>query len=181
VRYSAAGVTYERESLCSNPHGVLIVRFTADKPGVYSPRISFKVAHQAAPTAAGATITCAGALDNGLAYETQCRVLQHGGTLSADGGAIRLAGADAFTLVITGGTSYRQRRQRDRRQRDRSSISGRVIYFMPRSAEWRNRLRFDPFRQPGGAAPVRQRDDRTKGPTDKGTGHLLAAACPVDH
>jgi alpha-L-fucosidase 2 len=108
VRYTSGGVAYAREAFCSYPHGVMVIRFTADKPGAYSPRISFTDAHEAKSSAEGATITCSGKLDDGLEYETQCRVLHEGGALSVAGGAIKLTGANAFTIIMTAGTSYAQ-------------------------------------------------------------------------
>jgi alpha-L-fucosidase 2 len=108
VRYKRGDVTYKREYFCSNPDGVMVIRFTADKPGAYSPTISFKSEQAPDVTAEGATLACKGELKNGLAYETQCRVLHQGGELSATNGIIKIAGADSFTLIATSGTSYKQ-------------------------------------------------------------------------
>jgi len=69
VAYSQDAVNYRREAFCSNPDQVMVLRFTADKPGRYSGAIRMQDAHGAAAKADGARLTVRGALGNGIQYE----------------------------------------------------------------------------------------------------------------
>jgi len=106
VRYASGGVTYAREYFCSHPAGVLVARFTGDKPGAYSGSIQLRDSHNARSASAGNRISVSGHLNNGLKYEWQMSVLPEGGSVSVDGGAIRLTHCDSFVLVLAAGTDY---------------------------------------------------------------------------
>ena len=54
VAYRSGGVAWRREAFASHPAGVIVVRFTADKPGAYSGRIWLSDMHGAVVTASGA-------------------------------------------------------------------------------------------------------------------------------
>ena len=85
VKYSSGGVAFRREYFCSHPDGVLVARFTADKPGSYTGSIELSDAHGAKTTAAVNRLTDAGALENGLKYEAQLIAVNEGGSLRAEG------------------------------------------------------------------------------------------------
>ncbi len=112
ISYRAGGVTFTREYFASAPSQILILRFTADRPGAYTVTLRLADAHQAAPAASGSTITASGKLENGLLYETRLEVRNSGGTVTAAGGALRITGADAFTLLLDAGTNYLPDRSR---------------------------------------------------------------------
>jgi alpha-L-fucosidase 2 len=112
ITYTADGIAYQREYFASAPNQVLLLRFTADKPGAYSGTIRLADAHEAASSIAGSIVTAAGKLANGLAYETDIQLLNSGGTVTADGGAFRIDHAHALTLIIAAGTNYAPDRSR---------------------------------------------------------------------
>ncbi len=106
VSYKAGPVTYKREYFCSHPDGVMVVRLTADKPGSYSGTVLLKDAHEAQVVAGKNRLTAAGALPNGLKYETQLIVVNEGGSVEAKGQAIELKNCNSVTLCVAIGTDY---------------------------------------------------------------------------
>ena len=81
VSYSAGGVKFSREFFCSHADGVLVIHLTAGKPGSYSGSIELSDSHGAQIVSQGNHFTAAGALTNGLKYETQLIAVNHGGSL----------------------------------------------------------------------------------------------------
>jgi alpha-L-fucosidase 2 len=106
IDYSADGAAWRREYFASAPHQVLVFRLTADKSGAYTGSLRLTDAHAARPTAAGAEISAAGHLENGLEYETRVRVIPTGGRITAAEGALRFDNADALTILVAAGTNY---------------------------------------------------------------------------
>jgi alpha-L-fucosidase 2 len=106
VEYTLAGVAYRREVFCSYPDNVLVVRLTADRSGALSGRVRLRDAHDGTVDAAGDTLRAAGALSNGLRYESRVRVRNEGGSLSADSSEIAFAGADTVTILLAARTDY---------------------------------------------------------------------------
>lgn len=118
VTYESAGVRYAREYFVSYPDDVLVVRLTADQPGALSltvrPEIPYPVAHNELDTksnllgvATDDTVTLSGTLDYyQLNFEVQVKVINEGGTLSAEGAAIEVTDADAVTILLALDTNY---------------------------------------------------------------------------
>ena len=111
VSYTANGVHYRREYICSAPAGVLAGEFTADRPGSYTGSIELADGHAGKVTVAGKVFTVTGTLDNGMKYEWQVAVQSPGGTVAAEtdtNGVTRLAfkGCDKLVLVAAAGTDY---------------------------------------------------------------------------
>ena len=111
IAYTAGGTTYHREYFASFPAQVLILRFTASRPGAYSGTVRFIDAHDASSSAEaqGANrllVAASGKLENGLAYETQILVLNRGGEARAADGEVRFGKADELTLIVGAGTNY---------------------------------------------------------------------------
>ncbi len=106
VRYKSGGVTFSREYFCSHPDGVLVIRLTADKPGSYTGSIELKDGHGAAIIAQKNRLTAAGALHNGLKYETQLIALNEGGSAQVNGSVIEFSHCDSLTLIVAAGTDY---------------------------------------------------------------------------
>ena len=113
VGYVSGGVTYTREYFVSAPDGVIVARFTADRPGALGLTVSVTTADNRSRrvTASGGRIALDGALDgNGLRYAARLQVRHEGGTRT-DGadGSVTVAGADAVTLLLAAGTDYAPR------------------------------------------------------------------------
>jgi alpha-L-fucosidase 2 len=106
VSYQSGGVNYRREYFCSHPDGVLVVRLTADQPGRYTGSIELQDAHGAQTVAGKNRLTAAGALNNGLKYETQLIALPEGGTLQTNGATLEFKNCNGLTLIVAAGTDY---------------------------------------------------------------------------
>jgi len=106
ITYTRGGVKYRREYFCSNPHEVMVLRFTADRPGAHSLGIRLKDAHNAKASASGSSIVASGKLSNGLQYGAHVRVVHEGGKCVAEGGALNLTDVDSFTVLVAADTNY---------------------------------------------------------------------------
>ena len=118
IAYSADGIAYRREYLASAPQQVLVLRYTADKPGAYNGTLKLSDAHSARTTAAGNLLTAGGKLANGLQYETEVQLVSSGGhvTATADG-VLHIEKADSLTHLrgsghqLSGGSRARVARR----------------------------------------------------------------------
>ncbi|CAN5493356.1 glycoside hydrolase family 95 protein [soil metagenome] len=82
--YACNGVVYDRIAFASHPDRVIVIRLTASKPGAYTGRLWLTDMHGAVVTANGSTLTAGGRLGNdGMRYESQLRIVNQGGTVSA--------------------------------------------------------------------------------------------------
>lgn len=106
VNYTIGGTRFSREFFCSHPAGVLVIHLTADKPGSYSGSIELNDAHDALTSSQKNRLTAAGALKNGLKYETQLLAVHHGGSLQARGSTLNFTNCDGLTLIVGAGTDY---------------------------------------------------------------------------
>ena len=115
VSYEKEGVRYQREYLASYPDNVIAIRLTADQKGALSftvrPEIPYLALKQrnGKITAAGNLLTLKGSMPMfSCNYEGQIKVLNEGGSVSADAkkGTLEVNKADAVTLLITTGTNY---------------------------------------------------------------------------
>jgi alpha-L-fucosidase 2 len=106
VEFVRGGVRHRREVFASHPAQVIVIRWTADKPGALSARLELKCAHGAATQADGQTLSFRGALGNGLRYEAIARVNAKGGTVRAVDGALQLDACDEATVLLAAGTDY---------------------------------------------------------------------------
>ncbi|HXR03470.1 MAG TPA: glycoside hydrolase family 95 protein [Verrucomicrobiae bacterium] len=106
VSYEANGVKYQREFFCSHPAGVLVARFTADKPGSYTGSLAMDDSHHAPTVVSGHGLLVSGKLANGLKYEWQMVVLPEGGSFTTNGTTLVFSHCDRLTLLIAAGTDY---------------------------------------------------------------------------
>ena len=105
--YTRNGVKFARESFASAADQVIVLRYTADRPGAHSGVIRLKDG-RANPTLAKAnTLSAPGKLANGLDYESRVIVLNEGGAIAAQpDGSIAFRGCTALTLVLGARTNY---------------------------------------------------------------------------
>jgi alpha-L-fucosidase 2 len=106
VSYQSGGVKYQREFFCSHPAGLLVARFTADKPHSYSGTVEMQDSHQAASRISTYRLTLSGTLATGMKYEWQTMLLPDGGSLATNGNSIEFKDCDSLTLLIIAGTDY---------------------------------------------------------------------------
>ena len=78
--YQAGGVRYSRAAFASHPAGVIVYRFSADRPGAYSGRLWLTDMHDAAITGENDRLAADGQLaGGGLRYASRRRLLHVGG------------------------------------------------------------------------------------------------------
>jgi alpha-L-fucosidase 2 len=116
VSYGQGGVDYQREYFASYPDNVIVIRLTASQTGSLSftvrPEIPYLEMKQrtGSITAEGNLLTLKGTMPLfSCNFEGQIKVLNEGGSVTADGaaGALEVSQADAVTLLIAIGTNYR--------------------------------------------------------------------------
>jgi alpha-L-fucosidase 2 len=106
VSYRDGDVMFRREAFSSYPDQVMVIRFTADKPGSYSGIIRLTDMHEASVSATGNKLKSVGVLTDGLDYEAQLWVLNEGGKLLVGSNSIIVTKADSVTLLLAAGTSF---------------------------------------------------------------------------
>jgi alpha-L-fucosidase 2 len=124
VEYTANGVKFKREVFASVPAQVIVVRLTADKPGMISFKASLRGCRNAAHSnyatdyfrmdGAGSE----GLMINGksadymgvtgaLKYQLQLKAISEGGKITVDDTELTADKADAVTLYIAAATSFK--------------------------------------------------------------------------
>lgn len=106
VRYTAGGVTFNREAFASHPAGVIVVRLTASQPGQLTGALRLTDVRPNQPAAEGNTVSFAGSLPNGLRYAASARILPEGGRLRAEAGRLVFEQADALTIYLGAATDF---------------------------------------------------------------------------
>jgi alpha-L-fucosidase 2 len=118
VSYVSDGTLFQREVFASAPSGVLVVRFTANKPGSITVRLTLKRQQDAVCLAAPSdpnALLLQGQIDckddtgaqRGLKFEARLAALPEGGHVSTQNGILSVTGADSLTLILDGETNYR--------------------------------------------------------------------------
>ena len=110
--YARDGVRYRREAFASSPADAVIVRLTADAPGMIAFDAEFETPQPGDAAASGSSLTLKGrntgqhGLPAALAFEARVDVEAEGGRVSAKGGRLTVMGANAVTLKIVIATSH---------------------------------------------------------------------------
>lgn len=125
VSFTSGGIAFRREAFASKPDGVIVLRFTADKPASLTGTVSLANAHKGGTVSAeGNRITIKGSLAGqtfkgdkapyaiALDYEAQVLVLNTGGTLTISGSDLSFDKADSITLLQGAGTDFLQDRSK---------------------------------------------------------------------
>ena len=124
VAYRQDGVNYRREYFASHPAGIIVMRFTADRPGAYTGSVRLTDLHRGQVIAGGNGLTSSGSLAGyqyeaqgppyaiALNYEAQVLVLNQGGSVKTAGGVVQFEGADSLTLLLDAGTDFINQRSR---------------------------------------------------------------------
>lgn len=106
ITYTKDGIKYKREYFCSFADKVMVLRFTADKPGAFTGAVRLKDAHNTEPVAYANHITFAGKLSNGMQYQATAQVKNEGGTVSVNGGQLSFNKANTITILFTAATDF---------------------------------------------------------------------------
>lgn len=105
---SESGVRFKREYIASNPDNVIVARYSADKPGNISFRMSMYSrveGDEGKTTYEGNTGTFSGKLQT-VSYNAMAKVVPVGGTISCDGNSITVENADECLVIIAAGTDF---------------------------------------------------------------------------
>ncbi len=112
--YAVGGVRYRREVFASAPDGVIVIRLTADRPGSLSFTAQFETPHRSAHSeSSGDTITLTGTggasqgIGGAIRFTALACLLHEGGEVRAEGGSVRIAGADSVTILVSIATNYK--------------------------------------------------------------------------
>ncbi|MBW3622996.1 MAG: glycoside hydrolase family 95 protein [Armatimonadetes bacterium] len=115
--YAAGGVRYTREAFASAPDGVIVMRLTADQPGKIAFTAAFDSPQSSTVRTSGketlvleGTSGDANGIPGRVRFQALARVMAEGGSVEADGERLKVAGADAVTLLVSIATSHRNYR-----------------------------------------------------------------------
>ncbi|MFD8864483.1 glycoside hydrolase N-terminal domain-containing protein [Streptomyces sp. NPDC059590] len=115
VTYVSDGVRHTREVFAGLPDQVIVVRLSADRRGSVSFEAEFSSPQDSTTgSAGGATIRLDGistawqGRPGEVRFQALARAEADGGTVRTDGGRLIVDSADAVTLLISMGTSYRR-------------------------------------------------------------------------
>ncbi|HEY5480396.1 MAG TPA: glycoside hydrolase family 95 protein [Verrucomicrobiae bacterium] len=106
VTYQVGGVTFRREAFASHADQVMVLKFSADRPGACTGTVQLQGAHKEMTAAAGSSLTFAGTLEDGLKYEAKLVALNDGGTLQSGDGKLEFKDCNSLTLLVAAGTDY---------------------------------------------------------------------------
>jgi alpha-L-fucosidase 2 len=112
VAFERDGVVYQRECFVSALDQVIAIRLAASKPGSLSFAVALDRPERFATEVSGASeLLMTGQLNNGvdgkgMRYAARLRVRAKGGSVTPDGQALRVRGADEAILLISAATDY---------------------------------------------------------------------------
>ena len=106
VSYELDGVAFQRRTIASSVDNAVVSHWTADHDAKYSGRIMLEDAHEAVAAAQENQMICSGKMDNGLAYQSQLRLLHNGGTVQALDHGLEFRNCDSLTILLVAGTDY---------------------------------------------------------------------------
>ncbi|MBN2474592.1 MAG: glycoside hydrolase family 95 protein [Pirellulales bacterium] len=110
--FRAAEATFTREVFSSPVDQVLVMRLTGDRPGRITCRVVLERSENGTTQGAGAgDLVLRGHADQdgehrGVDFVARLRALADGGLVRVEDAALRVAGADALTLLLTAETNY---------------------------------------------------------------------------
>lgn len=111
VSFRKDGVQYERKYFASYPDSVMVLRFTADKPGMQNLAFSYGANPEAKgkiKAASPSELLYTGRLKNNqMKFALRIRAFHKGGSLSVVDGKIIVKGADEAVFLLTADTDYR--------------------------------------------------------------------------
>ena len=111
VQYEKDGINYTRRYFTSYPANAMVMRYSADKPGMQNLTLSYApnpVSEGTIEKEGDNELVWKAKLDNnGMQYTVRIRVEAKGGNKSIENGKIQISGADEVCFYITGDTDYK--------------------------------------------------------------------------
>jgi len=112
TEYKVGGVTFRREVFASYPDRAIFVRFTADRPGKLNCLVRLTSPHKdSKTTTSGNSLILAGSVEpDGIHFESRALLETDGGTLTADGNALRVSNANSVVIRLVAATNFKNYR-----------------------------------------------------------------------
>lgn len=112
VSFTAGGVRYVRETFCSHPENVLVVRFTASKKGKQNLMLKYVPSMEAKGTTsnvdANELLYVGNLTNNGMKVVVRIAMRHKGGKVVRDGHVgLQVKGADEVEFILTADTDYK--------------------------------------------------------------------------
>ena len=112
VSFTAGGVRYVRETFCSHPENVLVVRFTASKKGKQNLLLKYVPSMEAKGTTsnvdANELLYVGNLTNNGMKVVVRIAMRHKGGKVVRDGHeGLQVKGADEVECILTADTDYK--------------------------------------------------------------------------
>lgn len=112
VSFTAGGVRYVRETFCSHPENVLVVRFTASKKGKQNLLLKYVPSMEAKGTIsnvdANELLYVGNLTNNGMKVVVRIAMRHKGGKVVRDGHeGLQVKGADEVEFILTADTDYK--------------------------------------------------------------------------
>lgn len=104
--FTVNGTTHTREAFTSQDSQAIILVCSASKAGQQSGFVRLTDANGAAVTVAGKDLAVSSRLKNDLRYASRVAVLNQGGAVSIEDGAIRFQGCDRIVIALAARTDY---------------------------------------------------------------------------
>lgn len=101
------GIQYKREAFASYPDQVLVFRYTANKKGALSGKISLTSAQGAISKAKQNSIIFDGEMANKLKYAAILRIQHQGGKIKIEGNSISFENCNSLILLLDARTNYK--------------------------------------------------------------------------
>ena len=106
VSYTSDGVNYKREYIASFPDGVIVMHYTADKPGMISFTLCQEDGHESVPLYKDNTVAVSGKLQT-VSYYSFVKVIADGAEVKADENkGVEVKNANEVLIVMKAGTDY---------------------------------------------------------------------------
>ncbi|MBU3079473.1 glycoside hydrolase family 95 protein [Sphingomonas quercus] len=113
--FLAGGVRYERQLFASAPDGVIVMRHAADRPGAIHARLAWQLPGGGRAAGGGEDMLAmqlrnggSAGIDGGLSAAAVAKLSARGGTVSREGDALVVRGADELVVLIRIATDYRR-------------------------------------------------------------------------
>jgi len=112
VKYTLNGVNYKRQFFTSFAGNVLMIRLSADKPGMISCKLKLQTPLKSSVTANNETLVLSGqgsdheGIKGQIEYTILTRVKNSGGTNEADTSGITITNADTATIYLSIATNF---------------------------------------------------------------------------
>jgi len=101
------GTRFTREAFASYPDQVIVFRYTANKKGAFSGKISLLSAQGAISIASGNELSFAGEMSNHLKYAENLQLVQDGGSVHVDGNSLVFQNCNTLVLFLDARTNYK--------------------------------------------------------------------------